>query len=287
MPRSKHFIQTHQPANDHATHHHQTRRINIDLSSSESIVPVLCSLQPRADVLISTYHGGDYSLQIRIIVAAAGAGISRFMPDEFAHDSRNPAVTKHLPPHMERNRVIDFLSDQDEVEWAGLAAGYPIQDRLIAGHMGLDVTWQSGTIFGTGNEVFAASSSTFAGQVVTAALKHWDLVEGKYLCLHGLRLTLSELVAEIQHAQAKDWEIVHVEAEKCGQEAERRFAGGWPDAGMFLAERGLLADETAWKNFESGEPLRRALSLASEDLGSIVEGALHDAKHRTGGCGCD
>lgn len=272
---------------NHVHDHSHIRRETIDLSSIASANTSLSNLSPLPDLLISNYHGGDFDLQSRIVTAIAQAGIRRFMPAEFSHDSTNAVVQKLLPPYYERHRVLELLKSQKDVEWIGLATGYPIDVRLVSGHMGIDPTWQSATVYGTGTFSFPASSTEFIGRAVASVIKHWNQFANQYLCLSGMQTTLNEVLRVLEKRVGREWSTIYVEAEKCAEEAEKRMQGGWPDAGMFLMERSLLSDEKAIvAGFQHDVGVAKQMGLAEDDLAMVLPKVLHDLEHKSGGCGC-
>lgn len=272
---------------DHNHEHPNLSKEAINLSNIDAIASTLSALSPIPDLVISNYHGGDFELQSRVIAAVIKVGIARFMPAEFSHDSTNPTVRDLLPPFKERARVIGLLKQQRNILWVGLASGYSIDTRLLNGHMGIDLTWQSSTVYGSGDVFFPASSTAFVGKAVAGIADHWGQLENQYVCVAGVQTSFNEVLTMLERETGKDWSTVYVEREKCGEEAEKRMQGGWPDAGMFLMERSLLSDDRASSGFGHDAELRKRIGLDPEDLKSVLRQVLHDLRHRSEGCGCD
>lgn len=261
--------------------------IVVDLSSVQSIRDALATITPKPDILISAHHGGDFDLQSRIVKATIQANIPRFMPSEFTHDSMNQIVQERLPPHKERARLLETLRHQSSIEWVGLATGYPLDQRLKDGHMGADLTWQSATVYGSGDELFAASSLDFVGEVVAVIVTHWNEVTNRYLCLAGIMTSSKEVLRELEAQMGREWTAVYVEKEKCIEEADRRMQGGWPDAGMFLMERSLLSESTVFQRFEGDRQLMGQLVLSEQSIREMVAHIIHSHQHSgKADCGC-
>jgi len=232
------------------------------------------------------------------------------MPAEFGFDSCNEVVRGRLPPYRARWDVIECLKrpgggndscrDDDTkavlagrgnegertLQWAALGTGYPLASRLGHGHLGLDIKWLSGTVYGSGEERFAVSSEDFVGRAVVALITNWERYQGRYLRCCEAVSCVNGVVKALERAKDREWTIVKVESEKCSEEAEKRLQGGWPDAGMFLAERSLLCDERAWSGFWDDEEIVQELGVQSGDLDGILHGLLHEHKHQKGDCGC-
>lgn len=267
--------------------HHQ--HPNSAFTSVETLPQILSSLSPPADLVISTAHGGDYALQTTYITACLTAKIAGFMPAEFGHDSLNPVVQDLLPPYAERARVIEFLKGKESaIEWVGLATGCDMSKRLVDGNIGIDLAWQSATVFGSGNEVFAASTSDFIGAAVVRVIEHWDELRNRYLCLSGLRTSYRRILDVLEREMQREFEVGYLDRGEGVKEARKRIEMGWPDAGMFLLERSVLADEGCFGGFVRDRDMLGKLGLEEEEeLEKVVNAVVHQIQHRgKGGCGC-
>ncbi|OQN96968.1 hypothetical protein B0A48_16942 [Cryoendolithus antarcticus] len=266
----------------HTTYHHS------DLSPT-SFRPLLESLNP--DLLISTTSGGNFDLQTSIIDTAISAGVPRFIPAEFSHDTSNPEICERLPPHKERERVIDrlrSLASEGRIEWCGIATGVLLDYGLLSGDLGLELKWQSATIHGDGAQDFPASSVDWIGKAVVAAAEHWEVVRNQYIYLNGLVTSGDEVVSTLEKATGQTWEVGRVDVEDTLREAEQRIKRGFPDAGMFLVGRSVLYDPdvNAVGAFLRSED-KRKLGLEDESLGELVEGVVHQYRHHgKADCGC-
>lgn len=186
--------------------------------------------------------------------------------------------------------MIDFLKDMSEqgrIEWIGLATGCDISKRLLDSNMGIDLQWQSATIFGTGSERFAASSPEFVSETIKAIISCWADLRNQYLRISGLTTSYREIIDALEKEMHCRFEAGYLEQDEGVNEAKRRIEGGWPDAGMFLLERGALADEGCFEGFEKGQGVVNTLALESESLATVISNVVHEFKHHgKGGCGC-
>jgi hypothetical protein len=236
--------------------------------------------------------GGNFEQQIRIIDAAIAAGVKRFIPDEFSHDSLNQQIQTRIPKHAGRAKVITHLQnnarDHPGFEWTAIATGYTLDTQLIDGNMGFDMEWYSATIHGTGTEKFAASSLQRVGRVVERAMLHWDEVKNQYIYAAGVITSANEVLRSVEKATGRDFTVGNYKVEECITEGQKRIEKGYPDSGMFLLERSVLYDE----QLEASTPFEERsanhiLELESESVGVIVKTAYHDLKyHSKPGCGC-
>ncbi|KAF3006755.1 hypothetical protein E8E13_009955 [Curvularia kusanoi] len=244
------------------------------------------------DLIISTTAGGDSDQQITIIDAARAAGVRRFMPHEFGHDTLNKGITKRVLKSAGRAKVIEHLravaTDAIDFEWVGVATGYTLDTGLISGNMGLDMEWHSATIHGIGTEVFAASSLRRVGQVVSRVILYWEKVKNQYIYAASILTSANEVLRSAEKATKREFTVGNYDVEDCIREGETRIERGYPDSGMFLLERSILYDE----QLNAAEPFElrssnQILELAPESVEIVVANAYHDFRHYgKPGCGC-
>ncbi|WPH00341.1 Hypothetical protein R9X50_00316600 [Acrodontium crateriforme] len=279
-----------------ARHSHKTSESGVRVHktefnfSDESLSDLFSTV--RTDLVISTIAGGQFETQQCIIDNAIRASIPRFMPAEFGHDSMNPKIQYRLPHHRERARVLEYLHDQasqDRISYLALATGTTLDQDLHSGRLGFDMQWQSATLQGPGDEIFAASSTQWLGRVVLAAIRLWDEVQNQYLYVSGLTTSPNEVLDALERETGEIWEAGRGEVGECVCEGEKRIASGFPDAGMFLLERSILYDpDLGAVDAFVKKDAKGQLGLKPELLEGIVKRALHQhGHHGKRGCGCD
>ncbi|KAI4906012.1 hypothetical protein J4E90_010971 [Alternaria incomplexa] len=252
----------------------------------------LQSVMTGQDLVVSTMSGGDVEQQIRIINAAIAAGVRRFIPDEFSHDSMNKQIQARIPKDAGRAKVIAHLRSMREdypyFEWTAIATGYTLDTQLISGNMGFDLEWHSATIHGIGTEAFAASSLERVGRVVERVISHWDEVRNQYIYAAGVITSANEVLRSTEKTTGREFTVGNHDVQECVAEGEKRIEKGFPDSGMFLLERSVLYDE----QLDASRPFRNrnsnyVLGLKSESVETIVRTAYDDFKHYgKPGCGC-
>lgn len=244
------------------------------------------------DLVISTNAGGDSEQQNAIIDAALVAGVRRFMPHEFGHDTLNKGIEKRILKTAGRAKVIEHLrkaaTDNPDFGWVGVATGYTLDTGLISGNLGFDMEWHSATIHGIGTETFAASSLQRVGHVVARVIFHWEAVKNQYIYAAGVLTSANEILRSAEKVTQREFTVGNYDVEDCIKEGEARIQRGYPDSGMFLLERSILYDE----QLGAAEPFElrssnEVLQLMSESVETIVANAYHDLRHHgKPGCGC-
>ncbi|EUC42124.1 hypothetical protein COCMIDRAFT_39780 [Bipolaris oryzae ATCC 44560] len=244
------------------------------------------------DVILSTMAGGDSVLQISIINAVVAAGVKRFVPDEFSHDSLNKQLQARLPKHAERAKVINHLKNLSDTspsfEWTAVATGYTLDTKIVNGDMGLDMEWQSATFHGTGMELFAVSSLARVGQVVARVLAQWEQTKNQYIYAAGAIISANDVLKSVEETTGQEFAVGNYGVEECIEEARKRVERGYPDSGLALLERSILYDG----QLDASAPFRThnandMLGLAPELANFIVIEAYHHLKHLgKPGCAC-
>jgi hypothetical protein len=244
------------------------------------------------DVVVVTMSGGDAELQARIIDAAVAAGVKRFIPHEFGHDTLKLGIQKRIPKYVGRAKVLHHLQKASQAnpgfDWTAIATGYTLDVGIISGDLGLDLEWHSATLHGFGDECFAASSLERVGKVVASVIQRWNDVKNHYLYAAGVITCANEIIRLAESVTDCEWTVGTGDIEDCIREGESRIAKGYPDAGMCLLERSVLYDDEldASAPFQSQES-NEVLHLSPESVHTIVENAYHDFRnHGKPGCGC-
>ncbi|PSN68256.1 hypothetical protein BS50DRAFT_600148 [Corynespora cassiicola Philippines] len=257
--------------------------------SSDSLKVVLTG----ADLAISTISGGSFDFQVRLIDAAVAAGVSRFIPCEFANDTLNVPVQRRIPRYVERAKVIDHLRTVSQsnvhLEWVAIAVGVIIDEALLDGFLGFDFEWQSANIPGNGIDEFPVTSSQRVGLVVRRVIELWDQVKNQFLYTAGT-LTCAETIKGIlEKTMGTTWALSYSDSEDCVREGKRRIEMGLTDSGMVLFERSILYDHrlSASDSFRSRNA-NQTLGLDSEDLDTVILQTYRQHRSRARpGCGCD
>ncbi|KAH5349852.1 hypothetical protein HBI64_200380 [Parastagonospora nodorum] len=245
------------------------------------------------DLVISTMSGGDFELQISIIDALVAAGVKRFIPHEFGHDTLSQGIQARIPKYAGRAKVLEHLQNNISpatpgFDWIGIATGYILDASLIRGDMGFDMKWHSATIHGIGTEPFAASSLERVGQVVVQVVQHWSDINSHYIYAAGIITSANEVLRAAERATGQEWTVGNHDVQDGVREGMSRIQRGFPDAGLALLERSILYDEelNASAPFQS-QSSNGVLQLQPESVDTIVQTAYHDLQeHGKPGCGC-
>lgn len=242
------------------------------------------------DLVISAIAGGNYEFQRTIVDAVIASGVDRFMPHVVEHDVMNEEVQRRIPNGLEHRKLLQYLQTErsQRFEWVGVAVGCILDPPLLTGNLGFDFEWQSGTINGSGDEIFPVSSLERVGFVVKSVILHWQLVKNRFVYAAGALTSGNELVVSLEKMTKSKWTIGYSGVDECVREGESRIERGFPDSGMFLLQRSVLYD----KSLRATDPFRRQtanglLGLEPQTVDKIVSQAYHEFERRgKPSCGC-
>lgn len=151
------------------------------------------------------------------------------------------------------------------------------------------MTWQSATVYATGDERFACSTLRDVGQAVKDVLALGDdTVKNKFLYRASFMTNQNEILASLGRITRKKWTVGLVEVGECIREGEQRMKMGFFDGAMMLLERSVLfggdmGNLSAW---EQDVP-NMSPSKEQEIVDAAVKGVLAELD-RDGkpDCGC-
>ena len=266
------------PSNPHIITHVTA---TFDLSS-------LASAFRNQDVVISTIHAGDVPFQKLLIDAAIAAGVRRFVPNEFNHNTLNARVRERFPPCQARAEVLQYLRDQTKkcpgFSWTGLATGCLIDEGLRGGLLGFDLCWSSATVYGSGEERFACSTLKGVAKAVVEALDMGEEAKNQYLYAARFLTCQNEILKALETCSGKKWTVGRADVEEALREGQVRMEKGFLDGTMVLLERSMLFGEI--DDVESWQ--RQKIDLEGrKSLEQVVGQTLMDLeKDRGMDCGC-
>jgi hypothetical protein len=151
-----------------------------------------------------------------------------------------------------------------------------IEQGLKVGFLGYDLQSCSATIWDAGEKRFSLTNEATVGQAVVSALQKPAETANKYLYIESVNTTQNEILAELQKATGKTWDVKHTSTDaqvRIGKEAVAKgdFSGMFA---LVLATtygelRGLKAD------FAKDECLaNELLGLPKESVRETVEAVV-------------
>jgi hypothetical protein len=101
---------------------------------------------------------------------------------------------------------------------------------LKVGFLGYDLQSHIATVWDAGEKCFSLTNEATVGQAVVPSLQRPAETANKYLYIESVNTTQNEMVAELQRATGKTWDVKHITTAaqvKSGQEAAAKgdFSG--------------------------------------------------------------
>ncbi|GMF81719.1 unnamed protein product [Aspergillus oryzae] len=145
------------------------------------------------DVVISTVTTGAIQRQKTLIDAALKAGVGRFIPSEFGHDTRNGNASKMLPQMYQQKRQV--------VE-------------AIENFLGFNLSQQHATILNEGSDRWSATTRATVGLAVKNSLLIPEKTSNRYLFIDTVTASQNDVLLALRKMTGTEWGVDYVDAEE-------------------------------------------------------------------------
>lgn len=121
------------------------------------------------DAVVSAIPGRPYTAHLRIIDAAAQAGVKRFIPSEYGNNTCT-AAAEQVPLYADKAKVVAELKAKESTGliWTAIHAGQFFDWGLESGWLDYDLEEKRAVIYDSGDKRW---STTNMGTVATAVVK--------------------------------------------------------------------------------------------------------------------
>jgi NmrA-like family len=192
--------------------------------SKESLVS---NLQGIDAVVSFLSHAGD--AQATLIEAAVAAGVKRFLPSEFGHDTANPEVTRIIPILAGKRAIVELLQKQPTITWTAVSTSVFFDFCFVRGITGIDVKNAKATIWDEGTVPFAATNLPLIGRTIVKLLTDpaaYEESKNAYIYTASHITTQAELLALTEKITGKKFEVTHINGLETLKENEAKIAKG-------------------------------------------------------------
>ncbi|KAK6819143.1 Oxidoreductase aprR [Aspergillus parasiticus] len=168
------------------------------------------------DVVISTVTTGALQRQKMFIDAAIEAGVKRFIPSEFGHDTRNGNASKMLPQmYQQKREIVEYLREKqnDGLEWTAFVTG-PFLDVAIENFLGYNLSQQHATILNEGSDRWSATTRATVGLAVKNSLLIPEKTSNRYLFIDTVTVSQTDVLLALQKMTGTEWGVDYVDAEE-------------------------------------------------------------------------
>ncbi|KAL2355457.1 isoflavone reductase family protein-like protein [Cryomyces antarcticus] len=223
------------------------------------------------DAIIAAISGANAAeVQKKMTDAAVQAGVKRFIPGEFGTKADTEELIKKAPIFGAKKEVTDYLKtkERDGLTWTGVITSGFFDWGLEVGFLGYDLENHKAVIYNSGSEPHFTTTRPTIGKAVAAVLSKPEDTANKYIFVASFQTTQNEVLASLEKASRKKWEISETTSEESHKLGMNRFRRG--DVGGSLQPLILSVvydgEEGTFEELDN-----RMLELPREDLDETVK----------------
>lgn len=149
------------------------------------------------DIVVSTLNVGAIPrpIHLRIIDAAAAAGVKRFVPSEYGCDNTNPQTAK-LPVFGDKVSIQEHLKNASQdsgLSYSLLITG-PFLDWGIEKGFILNLSGPTATLYDGGERTFSATTLSGVGKGIVGIINNLDATKNTTVYIDEARVSQKELL---------------------------------------------------------------------------------------------
>ncbi|KAK6347821.1 hypothetical protein TWF718_005645 [Orbilia javanica] len=250
-----------------------------DYKSHESLVAAF----KGHDTIVSNIATLAAIDQLAFVEAAVEAGVTRFYPTEYGSiaSSDGDIVQEFwdkvgFSGKYEVYLRLKELADAGKIEYTLITSGPFFDWGLQFGFIGLNLKEKKATIFGSGNQVIAASNLSHIANAVVWTLTHPEESKNKTIRFWSYKITQTSLLAAAEKITGTKWAVErvpvedHVNAGLEGRKAGNIYAGYQVLQGLIFDENDKYGSNYKVNNipFEDDRKLEDVLADALEKFGN-------------------
>ncbi|KAJ0164330.1 Bifunctional pinoresinol-lariciresinol reductase 2 [Colletotrichum tanaceti] len=181
------------------------------------------------DVVIDATSAVDPQVSIRLMDAAAGAGVKRFFPSEFGADPTNSKV-RSLPVFQGKEaamRHLQKLAGEGRLSFTAISNHAFLDWGLRTGFLNIDLANRKVDLINDGSDrLYCTLLSSVATAVVTSILKSEE-TKNRVCYIYNVFKSQAEIAALAQEALgAEDWQTTSTDMDKAFENARAEWSAG-------------------------------------------------------------
>jgi len=196
--------------------------------TKESLVPALKG-QDAVISFVSSSAAGDDG-QVALVEAAVEAGVSRYIPSEFGHNTNNDKVRAIVPLFNSKRKIVELLKTKEsQLSWTGIVTGLFFDWGFKAGFTGFDVPNAKATIWDEGDIPLSTTNLPLIGATIVKLLTDpaaYEDSKNKYIYTASHTLTQKQVLAAVEKATGKTFEVTKVNGQEQVKENQAKLAKG-------------------------------------------------------------
>ncbi|KAK7708119.1 hypothetical protein SLS64_006941 [Diaporthe eres] len=242
------------------------------------------------DSLVAAFTGQDAVIncvttlavrtQLRIIAAAAEAGVRRFVPSEYGLNNNNPAARALCPVFREKGEVQDHLRTlEHRMEWMSVACGMWLKWSATHEFLGMHIAERKFVLWDDGEGLFSTTTEeNTALAVVNALTKKWEETANKVVWLSDFAVSQKQLLEAVERATGEKFETESIDSESFIREKQAAAAAGDGEATYALIETGFVTGKYGGHLEEEGEIMNDLLELPKRSFDEVIKTAVEAVK---------
>ncbi|KAK3377139.1 isoflavone reductase [Lasiosphaeria ovina] len=188
------------------------------LKSVESLTKAFAG-QDAVVSTIGSYHLDDQRAMIDAVVAA---GVSRFLPSEYGHDTRR--LDGVLGAMLAGKAAIaDYAAEQAKTHpaftWTTLG-------NVDAGIFGVNLKDKTTALYESGDTLMTVSTTAFIGRAVAAVLQHEAETANRHLDVFEFRVSQNMVLKVFEEETGAKFAVSHRDMAAVDSEVKAKFAKG-------------------------------------------------------------
>jgi len=231
------------------------------------------------DAVVCLVGGTGILDQIKLIDASVKAGVKRFIPSEFGSNTLNPKTQEVIFFYKQKLAILDHLkavsAKTPSFSWTGICTG-PIFDWcLVTDFLGFELKANRALIYDFGDTRISATNIEATALALLGVLRDPAATANKYLYVASVTTSQNEILASLEKATEKTWEVTKASTAAAGLEGGAKLAKG-DFTGIRPVLHRLMYGGDAGGNFEeTPEGLaNELLKLPKENLDDIIKDVL-------------
>lgn len=214
--------------------------------------------------------------QLRIISAAAEAGVRRFVPSEYGLNNNNPAARALCTVFREKGEVQDYLRTlEDRMEWTSFAVGMWLKWSATHEFLGMHIAERKFVLWDDGEGLFSTTTEeNTALAVVNALTKKWEETKNQVIWLSDFAVSQKQLLEAIERYTGENFDTEVLDSASFVREKQAAAAVGDGRATYSLIETGFVTGMYGGHLENEGEIKNNLLELPKRSIDEVVKAAV-------------
>ncbi|KAH6661331.1 hypothetical protein BKA67DRAFT_550884 [Truncatella angustata] len=251
----------------------------VDIDDGMSLDSLRSALEGQ-DACIASFPLKDTEQHLRLVDAAAAAGVKRFIPADYGSCDSNSEQAQELVPLFlnkvrVRERCQEHAKDNPNFTWTSLVAGHFFDWGLRENFLHFNIDTKTADILDDGT--YRSSTSTLAriAEAVVKVLRDEDVGRNKMLFMQSFCVSQLDVLASLEKATGEKWKVNWLKSNEFIKENKAKADGGDRDAIEHLVFA-LGAIDGDWEK-KDGFAMD-ALGLRNEDLDEVVQKVVSEVR---------